>query len=448
MRNADGVAPILIFNAGSSSLKYEVIAANGHSVARGGVRRVGTDQALRESTAGDGPLRATTEPCADHAVAAAWAVADLREAVSSALDEVVAVGHRVVHGGPRLWQPTVIDGDVMTELTRVAELAPLHNSPALATIEAARDLLPGVPHVAVFDTGFHHDLPAVAREYALPRSIVERFAIRRYGFHGISCQYLMRRIGELGIQPAKRVILCHLGAGASITAVLDGRSIDTSMGFTPLEGLVMATRVGTVDPGIGPFLERHAGLDADGVERLFERESGLRGLSGRSGDYAELESLAAAGDRDANFAIDVFAYRARAYLGAYWAALGGVDLIVFSGGIGENSADARARILGPLDAVGWRLDPTANASGPPERRINPNGATPAVWVIPTRESAEIAREVRLLMQQAIDRGRMPGIEPTAGSSRAGVSPTSRQIVGQRGRTSPPLGSARRARRGS
>jgi acetate kinase len=368
---------ILVFNAGSSSLKYELIDGQDIAVAEGQVARLGQPGAP------------------DHAAALARALDELRRVAPDALARVRAVGHRVVHGGPDLWQPTPIDAAVVAALEHHAELAPLHNGPALAVILAARAALPSVPHVAVFDTGFHRDLPAVAREYALPADLVARHALRRYGFHGISCAYLVGRLAALGVAPRERVVLCHLGAGASVTAVRGGRSVDTSMGFTPLEGLVMATRSGDVDPGLLFYLQRHAGLDAPALERLLERESGLKGLGGRSGDYAELEELAGQGDAPAALALEVFAYRVRKYLGAYWAALGGVDVVVFSGGIGENSAAARARILGPLAAVGWTLDPTANAAGHGERPIGIPGVAPALWVVPTREAAEIARQVRI-----------------------------------------------------
>jgi acetate kinase len=370
---------ILVFNAGSSSLKYELLDDADGTLAGGQVARIGQPGA----------------DCPDHAAAVKQALGELSAARPDGLDGVLAVGHRVVHGGPALWEPTPIDEGVVAALERYAELAPLHNGPSLAAIRAARSALGNVPHVAVFDTGFHHDLPAVARTYALPAELTGRFGLRRYGFHGISCAYLVDRVAELGIAPATRTIICHLGAGSSLTAVRDGRSVDTSMGFTPLEGLAMGTRAGDVDPGLLFYLLRHAGLDADALERVLERESGMKGLGGRSGDYAELEKLAAGGDARAILALEVFAYRVGKYLGGYWAALGGVDLVVFSGGIGENAAGARARILTPLAEVGWRLDRAANAEGPAERAISPPGARPALWVIPTRETVEVARRVRL-----------------------------------------------------
>jgi acetate kinase len=387
---------LLLLNAGSSSLKYELLDERERSPARGEVGGVGGERAAQTLTLAGRTSRAE-RACPDHAAALDWALAGLREALPDWAERVAAVGHRVVHGGPRLWQPTSVDDAVVAELERQAELAPLHNVPSLAALRAARRLLPRVPQVAVFDTGFHHDLPAVARTYALPLDLAERFQIRRYGFHGSSCRYVLGRVAELGIAPAARAIVCHLGAGASLTAARDGRSVDTSMGFTPLEGLVMGTRAGDLDPALTLFLQRHAGLDADGVERLLERESGLRGLGGHGGDYAELERLAGEGDARADLALEIFAYRARKYLGAYWAALGGVDLVVFTGGIGERSPDARRRILAPMAEVGWRLDGERNADGPAERAISPEGQRPAIWTIPTRETLQIGREVRALL---------------------------------------------------
>ncbi|MEO6324076.1 MAG: acetate/propionate family kinase [Thermoanaerobaculia bacterium] len=372
---------MLVFNAGSSSLKYGLFDGSGALLTEGNVKRIGSAE------------------CVDHGAAVERVLRDL-QARPDGVSAVRAAGHRVVHGGPELWQPTLVDEAVLATLARHAELAPLHNGPSLTVMRAARSLLADVPHVAVFDTGFHHELPAVAQAYALPRELTERFAIRRYGFHGISCAYLMRRIGELGIAPSSRTLLCHLGSGASVTAVLEGRSVDTSMGFTPLEGLMMGTRSGDLDAGLVLFLQRHAGLDPDGLEQVLEKESGLRGVSGTTGDLAELERLAATGDARAAAAIELFCYRVRKYLGAFWAVLGGVDLIVFSGGIGENSAFARERILGPMNGLGWSLDETANAGGADfadARRISTEGSSPAIWVIPTDEAVQIARHVRELV---------------------------------------------------
>jgi acetate kinase len=395
---------ILVLNAGSSSLKYEVVDSDDKTLVVGEVGRIGgaayNDIRIDWSNQPEGRPTQTgprhfVRPCRDHGAAVDWAIATLVSTLAADWQtRVTGVGHRVVHGGASLWQPTLVDDSVFDELTRLIDLAPLHNRPALTTLLAARSLIPDARHVTVFDTGFHHDLPMEAQTYALPRRLAAEHGLRRYGFHGTSVRYVISRLAELRVAPVHRAIVCHLGAGASVSAVLDGRPHDTSMGFTPLEGLVMATRSGDLDPAIPLYLERHAGLTRAEVEHLLEHESGLRGLSDRSGDYVELESAAANGDSLADLALRVFAYRVRKYLGSYWAALGGVDVVVFTGGIGEHSADARARIMGPLAGVGWRLDPDRNAAGPAERAIAPDEQHPAIWVIPTRETLQIAREVR------------------------------------------------------
>ena len=380
----------LVFNAGSSSLKYELLAADESTLVDGTIGRIGSKNA--DSTKNRG------ESTSDHNAALERALAEIDTAMpANWRDDVAGVGHRVVHGGPALFEPTPVDYASIAELERVVDLAPLHNRPALAVIKAARKLLPDVPHVMVFDTSFHHNLPVVARTYALPRAITEKWRIRRYGFHGISCAYLTGRVRELGIVPARRMAICHLGSGASVTAVLDGQSIDTSMGFTPLEGLVMGTRSGDVDPSLTFFLQRQAGYSVDEVEQILDHQSGLLGLSGTTADYGKLTEQAEHGSETAQLALDVFAYRVRKYLGAYWAALGGLDLIVFSGGIGENAPAARTRIIEPLAEVGWRIDPAANSSGAAERCISPPDAHPSIWVIPTRETLTIARDMRDLI---------------------------------------------------
>ena len=364
---------VAVLNAGSSSLKYELFTPSGESVTAGNVERIGQ-----------------ADGCPDHDVAVQRAIADLTARLPDWRERVVAVGHRVVHGGPNLYQPTLVDNAVIAELERNLSLAPLHNRPALDAIRSARRLLNHVPHVVVFDTGFHHDLPLVARTYAIPTDLAERWAIRRYGAHGISCEYLAERLAQL--EPGRpRAILCHLGAGASLTAIAGGHSVDTSMGFTPLEGLVMATRSGDLDPSIVLYLQREAGVSAAELSDLLEHESGLKGLSGVSGDFRAVEGAAAAGDSAARRALDVFSYRIRKYLGAYWAALAGLDAIVFAGGIGENSAALRAAVLDPLGALGLELDPIANAVGPAERRISRPDSAIAIWIIPTREALVIAR---------------------------------------------------------
>ncbi len=376
-RPTGGVLPeriVAVLNAGSSSLKYELLTEGMTPLAQGIVERIGQ----RDS-------------CPDHATAVQYALTDLDQRVPEWRSHLIAVGHRVVHGGPNLWQPTPVDNAALTEIERWTPLAPLHTPIALSAMRTALHLLPTVLHVAVFDTGFHHELPPVARTYALPPDLCERWAIRRYGFHGISCAYLVQRLNQLEAK-SRRAILCHLGAGASITAVRDGCSVDTSMGFTPLEGLVMATRSGDLDPAIPLYLQEQAGLSRARVASLLESESGLQGLVGAS-DFRTIEQRARAGDQRARLAVDIFAYRIRKYLGAYWAILGGLDALVFAGGIGEHSAFLRHAVVAPLESLGLQLDASANAAGPAERRISPSAAPVAIWVIPTRESAFIARQV-------------------------------------------------------
>jgi len=367
---------VAVWNPGSSSLKYELVGASGSAVASGIVDRIGV-----------------TGECPNHQVATECAFKGLDAQVPRWTDRTIAVGYRVVHGGPDLWEPTRFDESVLAELERQIPLAPLHIPAALAVARAALLLLPRVPHVAVFDTGFHHDLPTVARTYAVSAGLAERLRIRRYGFHGISVEFLVQRLAELAPE-RRQIVVCHLGAGASVTAVRDGRSIDTSMGFTPLEGLPMATRCGDLDPSIPLYLQDQAGMTAAQVSQLLEHESGLKGLSGTSGDFREISERASAGDPASRLALDVFAYRIRKYVGAYWAALEGLDAVVFAGGIGEHSAPLREAVLAPLAALGIQLDPKANADGPAERQISTPDSPVSVWVIPTDESAVIARHAR------------------------------------------------------
>ena len=290
-----------------------------------------------------------------------------------------AVGIRVVHGGSRFVKPARVDDAVIDDIRELAELAPLHNPAALEVIEQTRNDFPEVPIVAVFDTAFHQTMPSLASRYAVPSDL----GIRRYGFHGVSYSYVSSRVD------AKRQIICHLGNGASVCAILDGRSIDTSMGFTPMEGLVMGTRAGDLDPGVILYLLRKGKNEAD-LDDLLNHKCGLLGVSGRSGDVRDLESAAAAGDLRAEFALELFAYRVRKYIGAYSAVLGGVDALTFTAGIGEHSAAMRSRICANLGFFGIDLDETLNrATRTDERRIS-RGAV-AVWVIPTNEELEIAR---------------------------------------------------------
>jgi acetate kinase len=304
---------------------------------------------------------------------------------------VVAVGHRVVHGGDRFRAPLVIDRDVERGLEQLTELAPLHNRPAIAGIDAARTALPGLTHVAVFDTAFHATLPDEAATYALPSRLREQLGIRRYGFHGLSVHWAAERV------PVARLIVCHLGGGCSVTAVRDGRSVDTTMGFTPLEGVPMATRSGSVDPGALLYLLRH-GSTAEELDRILEHESGLLGLSGISSSVAELEQSDEPGARRA---LELYAYRIATAVGAMAAALDGVDALVFTAGVGEHSEWVRRRICDRLGFIGVELDPELNENAQPDAELAAPGSRARVVALHAREDVVVAREVRsLLARQA------------------------------------------------
>lgn len=306
--------------------------------------------------------------------------------------DVDAVGHRIVHGGPHLVEPRVVDPDVQEQLEALVELAPLHQPPSLAALAAAQRLLPAVPHVACFDTAFHATLPAAAYTYALPEAWRTRWQIRRYGFHGLSHAWVSRRARAL-VPSARRIVTCHLGAGASLAAVLDGRSVDTTMGFTPLDGLVMATRSGTVDPGLLGWLEQHEGLGPDQVAYALEHESGLLGLSG-TGDMRE---LLVRSDDAARLAVQVYLHRLVGSIAAMAAAMGGLDALVFTGGVGEHAWQVRAGAADALRFLGVRLDPSVPADPSGDTDLSGPGADVRTWVVRSREDLEIAGAVQHLL---------------------------------------------------
>src|SRR5436189_324146 len=313
---------------------------------------------------------------------------DVVESLARAPEGVEAVAHRVVHGGRRFGTAAAIDDEVVQQLQRLSELAPLHNAPALAAIAEARTTLPGVPQVAVFDTAFHRTVPAEAAAYAVPRRWREEWEIRRYGFHGLSVQWAAERVR------AERLVVCHLGGGCSVTAVRDGRSVETTMGFSPLEGVPMATRSGSIDAEIVLYLLRHGLLSPEGIESALEHESGLLGLSGVSGRVEELE---ASSDPDARFALDVFCHRIVGAVGAMAAGLGGLDALVFTAGVGERSPPMRERICYRLGFLGVELDREANAAARPDADVAAAGARVRVVVLEAREDVVAARAARDLL---------------------------------------------------
>ena len=390
---------VLALNCGSSSLKFQVIevAPPGRTddrPARGGVSSFGATAEVMLQRHSGPPVR-RTESLADHR-AAVGRVLDWLGAEGVAVD---AVAHRVVHGGPAHVASALIDDDVLRALGALEALAPLHNAASLAAIRSARAALgPGVPMVAVFDTAFHAGLPPVAREYALPRHLARRHGIRRYGFHGTSFRSVLEDYARLSGRPAEaaRLVALHLGGGCSAVAIAGGRSVDTSMGFTPLEGLVMATRAGDLDPAIVSFLSRAEGVSAEEVESWLNDRSGLLGLGGVKDMRALLER--AAGDPDARLAVDSFCYRARKYVGAYLAVLGGADALLFTGAIGERAPEVRRRICEPLGWLGIELDPAANvAAVGAAARLSPDRARVSVWVIPTDEERIMAHDTAALL---------------------------------------------------
>ena len=383
---------VLVVNAGSSSLKYQLIdASSGLTVAVGLVSEIGGASRHRHEV--DGARHETGLDCPDHGVAFAAARAALAEHGPGVDDDdLVAVGHRVVHGGRRFTEPVVVDDDVVAALRTLSPLAPLHNPANVEGIVRAQAAFPGIPHVAVFDTGFHRTLPPEAYTYAVPRPWRDAHHVRRYGFHGSSYAFVSRRTAALlgrDVEDVRMVVL-HLGNGASACAVDGGRSVETSMGLSPAEGLVMGTRSGDVDPALAGYLARVAGLTAEDYDRSLNRDSGLLGLSGVS-DFRALEERCQAGDVEALLAFDVTVHRIRKYVGAYAAVLGRLDAVAFTGGIGERSPMVRAAVVDGLGVLGLRLDGAANADGPPERRVSSDASTAQVWVVPTDEEREIGR---------------------------------------------------------
>ncbi len=399
---------ILVLNVGSSSLKFQLVDTDAtridentdRKLARGQIERIGAE-AIWSYRAGDAPSTKGSTAMRDHRAAVehllAWLVSDDSGVEIHSLAEIGAVGHRVVHGGERFVRSLAIDDAVMRGIEETIDLAPLHNPANLKGVQAVKAVLgPAVPQVAVFDTAFHHTLPERAFLYAIPYSLYRRHRVRRYGFHGTSHRYVSYRWRQLTgtAREQEKIITLHLGNGCSACAIVGGESIDTSMGFTPLEGLVMGTRSGDLDPALLDYIAEKEGLTLSGVETLLNKQSGLLGISGLTNDMRELLAEAEEhDDRRAWLAIEIFCYRVRKYVGSYLAAMGGANAICFAGGIGENAPAIRAMICEGLEFAGIRVDHALNhglATG--EGRISPEGAHPEVWVIPTDEELLIARD--------------------------------------------------------
>ena len=394
---------VLVINCGSSSLKFQLINSDSEEVlAKGLCERIGIDGSLTYQPQGGEKVK-TDKAMPTHTEAIQFvidALTDAKTGVVKSLDEIGAVGHRVVHGGEKFASSVVITDEVMKAIEECNDLAPLHNPANLIGINACQKLMPGTPMVAVFDTAFHQTMPEEAYMYGLPYEYYEKYKVRRYGFHGTSHSFVSKRAAELAGKPYDQLktIVCHLGNGASICAVKNGKSVDTSMGLTPLEGLVMGTRSGDIDPAILEFIAKKENLDIAGLMNMLNKMSGVYGLSNNlSSDFRDLDAAASKGNKPAAIALKVFAYRVAKYVGSYAAAMNGVDVIAFTAGVGENSGPVRADIMSYLGYLGIQLDGAANDSRGEEVTISTPDSKVQVMVIPTNEELAIARETVALV---------------------------------------------------
>ena len=395
---------ILVLNCGSSSVKFQLIdTANEQALIEGGVERIGLEAPLLKVKHPDGSKELIDLHIKDHKGAVSEilsAIADPEKGCIKSFDEIDAVGHRVVHGGEKFAESVLIDDEVKAMIRECYDVAPLHNPANMVGIEVMEELMPGKPQVAVFDTAFHQTMPPEAYMYAIPYSYYTRDNVRRYGFHGTSHRYVSQRVCEmLGVDIAKqRIITCHIGNGASITAIQGGKSIDTSMGLTPTEGLMMGTRVGDIDPGALIFLMQRYNLDAKQLQNLVNKESGVLGIYGRSSDMRDIEQGFLAGDAEATLALRMYERRVTKYIGAYAALMGGVDIIAFAGGVGENQMHIRRRILEPLEFLGVKVDVAVNeANHAQEGIISAPDSKVKVAVVPTNEELMIARDTAAIV---------------------------------------------------
>jgi acetate kinase len=397
---------ILVVNAGSSSLKYQLIDMDGEKeLAKGLVERIGIEGSRLKHSAGEKKTEIVQE-IPDHEAAAQLMLKILQDpefGVIKSTDEIGAVGHRVLHGGSAFTASVIVNDAAKQAIRDCFPLGPLHNPANLMGIEACEKVMKGTPQVAVFDTAFHQTMPPKAYMYGVPKMCEEKLHVRRYGFHGTSHRYVSRRVCEfLGISPeGKKIIICHLGNGSSLSAVKDGKCQDTSMGLTPLEGLLMGTRCGSCDPAVVQFIANNPlnddgtpvghPISVDEVLTMMNKKSGLLGISGKSSDCRDIDSLAEAGDPNAILAQEMLVYGIKKYIGSYAAAMGGVDIIVFTAGIGENNADLRARVIEGMEFMGARIDPEKNKTRS-EAVISADDSKVTVCVIPTNEEIMIARD--------------------------------------------------------
>ncbi|MBP2640158.1 MAG: ackA [Firmicutes bacterium] len=389
---------VLVVNCGSSSIKYQLIdMTNENLLAKGLVERIGIEGSVLTHQPANKDKVVIKADIDNHKTGIQMvlkALTDIDHGVLSSMKEISAIGHRVVHGGEKFADSVLITPEVMQALQDCVEMAPLHNPPNIIGINACEELMPGVPQVGVFDTAFHQTMPKHAFLYGLPYDAYTKYGVRRYGFHGTSHKYVSQRTAELMKQDINnlRIVTCHLGNGASLAAVKFGKSIDTSMGFTPLEGLVMGTRSGEVDPAVIPYLMKKLDLTADQIDTYLNKKSGVLGISGVSSDFRDIEAAATEGNELCQLALDVFAYRVRKFIGSYIAAMGGVDAIVFTAGVGENDIYMRGSICSGLEFLGTSIDPEKNNVRGKEQEISVDGAKVKIFVVPTNEELVIARD--------------------------------------------------------
>lgn len=390
---------ILVINAGSSSLKYQLYNMLDESVlAKGKVERIGMDSAMLSHEAADKPEMTLVTEILDHSSAIRRVVAALthpEHGVVKLIEEIEAVGHRVVHGGETFSSSVLVTPEVRKEIRRLFDLAPLHNPAHMMGIDAVESSLPLVPQAVVFDTAFHQTMPAESYLYPIPMILYNKHKVRRYGFHGTSHSYVSERAAAFLDRPIEqlKMISCHIGNGASCTAILNGKSFDTSMGMTPLEGLMMGTRSGDLDPAIVPYVMAKEDLTINEVNSMLNKHSGLLAISGISSDVREIEQAMNAGDHNAKLAYEMYAYRMRKYIGSYTAAMNGLDVLIFTAGVGENSATLREKVCTQLSFFGIELDSQANFSKERgERRISTTHSRVEILIIPTNEELVIARD--------------------------------------------------------
>ena len=396
---------ILVLNCGSSSIKYKLFDMTTKEVlAQGGIEKIGSVGSFLKLPLPNGEKKILEKDIPEHTAGIEFILNTLvspEYGAIKSLDEINAVGHRMVHGGERFSESVLLNKEVLDAFIACNDLAPLHNPANLKGVNAVSAILPNVPQVGVFDTAFHQTMPDYAYMYAIPYELYEKYGVRRYGFHGTSHRYVSQRVCEfLGVDPkGKKIITCHIGNGGSISAIKDGKCIDTSMGLTPLEGLVMGTRSGDIDAGAVTFIMEKEGLNATGISNLLNKKSGVLGVSGVSSDMRELEAAVAAGNPKAILAEKMYFYRIKKYIGAYAAALGGVDIILFTGGVGENQANCRSEVCEGLEFMGVKIDLEKNKVRGEEAIISADDSKVTVAVIPTDEELMIASDTLAILNK-------------------------------------------------